>query len=212
MTQQRRTNWGFTLIEVLVALSIMAVMAVMGWRGLDGLMRNQDTAEAHQQATRTIQLTLEQLQTDLDHIVQTGENNGLVFDGASLIVLRQGHTESGAAAALYVAAWSVRDGQLWRWQSQPVVRSADIAQVWADALLWSRTEPEDPRALALMPADDWLVYFYRDRAWTNPQSQTAGNQAKLPDGVRLRVRRPATELLPGWFTTDWASPLWTPGS
>ena len=30
---------GFTLVEVLVALLIMAVMATMAWQGVDGIVR-----------------------------------------------------------------------------------------------------------------------------------------------------------------------------
>ena len=32
---------GFTLIELMVAISIMALMAVLSWRGLDGMTRAQ---------------------------------------------------------------------------------------------------------------------------------------------------------------------------
>jgi general secretion pathway protein J len=30
---------GFTLVELLVAISILAIVAVLGWRGLDGIIR-----------------------------------------------------------------------------------------------------------------------------------------------------------------------------
>ena len=38
---------GFTLIEVLVALAIMAVMAVMSWQAIDGMTRTQERARTH---------------------------------------------------------------------------------------------------------------------------------------------------------------------
>lgn len=206
---------GFTLIEVLVALSIMALMALMGWRGLDGLIRHQSSVLTHQNEAQTVQLTLEQFQSDLDHLVSIGPHNGVLFDGASLLILRQGPVEKGWPAALKVVAWSMKGGQLWRWQSDDVVQSEGISQAWEEALLWSRVEPQSSRSLALMPADDWAIYFYRDQAWTNPQSTTATTattRADAPDAVRLKVRRPANVPLPGWFTADWISPHWTSGS
>ena len=36
---------GFTLVEVLVALSILAVLAGLAWRGLDGMLRARDASD-----------------------------------------------------------------------------------------------------------------------------------------------------------------------
>ena len=36
-----RTQRGFTLVELLVALFAMALLAIMSWRGLDGMTRAQ---------------------------------------------------------------------------------------------------------------------------------------------------------------------------
>ena len=33
---------GFTLVEVLVALLVMAIMAVMAWQGVDGIARARE--------------------------------------------------------------------------------------------------------------------------------------------------------------------------
>lgn len=202
---------GFTLIEVLIALSIMAVMAIMGWRGIQGLVGSQEAAQAHQGATHAVQLSLEQFHLDLDHIAKTDQGNPMLFDGASLIMLRQAHAEPGWPAPLHVVAWSLKNGRLWRWQSPALRQSAAITQAWGEAMLWSRALGEDERALALLEADEWQIYFYRDGSWTNPQS--GQNQSQdLPDGVRLMLHRPDAARLPGWFTADWISPTWTPGS
>ena len=37
---------GFTLVEVLVALVVMATLAVMAWQGVDGIVRTRDASQA----------------------------------------------------------------------------------------------------------------------------------------------------------------------
>ena len=36
---------GFTLVEVLIAMSIMAIVAVMSWQGVDGIVRARDVTQ-----------------------------------------------------------------------------------------------------------------------------------------------------------------------
>ena len=57
---------GFTLIEVLVALTIMAVMAVMSWQAIDGMTRTQKRARAHADGTLALQAAFAQWHADLD--------------------------------------------------------------------------------------------------------------------------------------------------
>ena len=57
---------GFTLIEVLVALSVMALMALMSWQAIDGMVRTQERARAHTDDTLTLQAAFAQWRADLD--------------------------------------------------------------------------------------------------------------------------------------------------
>ena len=55
---------GFTLVEVLVALSILAVLAVLGWRGLDAVLGNEARARALFDRWDGVELALRQLARD----------------------------------------------------------------------------------------------------------------------------------------------------
>ena len=63
---QQHKRSGFTLVEVLVALSIMAVIAVMTWRALDGMARTQQTTDAYTDGVLRLQAALGQWRADLD--------------------------------------------------------------------------------------------------------------------------------------------------
>mgnify|MGYP000992520889 CR=1 FL=1 len=49
----RRTA-GFTLLELLVAVALMAILAVLSWRGLDSVLASREHITAHTDETRAI--------------------------------------------------------------------------------------------------------------------------------------------------------------
>lgn len=60
-----RRQTGFTLVEVMIAITIMAVLAVMAWRGLDGVARANSTLERRSEDIARLLRALDQLERDL---------------------------------------------------------------------------------------------------------------------------------------------------
>ncbi|KAF3998456.1 PulJ/GspJ family protein [Glaciimonas immobilis] len=60
----RSVACGFTLVELIVAITILAMVAVLGWRGLDGIVRARVALVTEMEQTRAMQLTFAQLQSD----------------------------------------------------------------------------------------------------------------------------------------------------
>jgi len=56
---------GFTLIEVMVAIMLMAVVSLMAWRGLDSVTRADSHLQASTEQTETLLRALNQLQQDV---------------------------------------------------------------------------------------------------------------------------------------------------
>jgi general secretion pathway protein J len=219
---------GFTLVEVMVALAIMALMAAMSWRAIDGMLRAQAATSVQSADLLLVQTTVSQWQADLDALVETNEVSALVFDGRFLRMTRRtqeldatGRPES----VVRVVAWTIEDAgaepaarrMLTRWTSPPVVTRDDVRREWARAIspdLAIRRE-----AIAVAPARDWQIYFYRGDAWTNPQSAGDANRAAAPagavpateappDGVRLILNLEGGALSSGGLTKDWVRPQW----
>lgn len=221
-----RASRGFTLVELMVALFAMALLAIMSWRGLDGMTRAQAQTEARADEVLTLQVGLSQWAADLDAVMQLPPAPALDWNGRVLRLTRRG--TASVSDGVLVVAWTRRvvDGAgIWlRWQSPQVTTRGELEQQWQRAGIWSQNPGDDEKRgeVAVTPLEDWQLFYFRENAWTNPQSSDAaasptaprsfgrapGTQlpAVLPDGVRLVLTLPAGRAISGTITRDWVRP------
>jgi general secretion pathway protein J len=215
-----RRHAGFTLIEVLVAITIMALMAVLSWRGLDSMTRAQAQTKVRADDILTLQTGLMQWRSDLDNVIQfdgNGNVSPMDWDGRALRVTRRNTTNP--QQGVLVVAWASRateaGGRWLRWQSAPVRTRTELQQAWQQAAQWAQNpgDAEKRGEIAITPLNQWQVFFYRGNAWTNALSSDAsgGPITVLPDGVRLILSLPPGQSLSGDLTLDWVSPTLSGG-
>ena len=183
---------GFTLVEVLVALVIMAVVAAMGWQGVSGMARAREIATAASERTLRLSAVVGQWEADLAALYDSPQVPGLSFDGASLRIVRR--TEDG----VQLVVWSLRDGLWRRWPGPVSRRVGELQQAW---LASQQLQGNEPGQLQLIEGvTDWQLYFWRGQGWSNAQSSadlverpraaapaasaasTAAGGASAPDG------------------------------
>ncbi|MEQ1535648.1 MAG: prepilin-type N-terminal cleavage/methylation domain-containing protein [Burkholderiaceae bacterium] len=216
---------GFTLVELLVALVIMALLALLSWRGLDGMTRVQSQTQSHTDGVLALQAGLAQWQTDLDAIsLQTNVLgvSGLNYDGNVLRLTRR-YAEDGDKSdkfeksdSIRVVAWSQRvvdEKTSWlRWQSPPLKTRAELQAAWLQAATWAKegNEADRKREVAVATVDKWQMLYYENDAWVNAQSSggmdSATGTATIPDGIRLVLTLAQGQALVGNITRDWARP------
>lgn len=201
---------GFTLIEVLVALLIMAVLATMAWQGVDGLVRAREGAQRNSEAALRLGTVLGQWEADLSQIQQSSAAPGLKFDGASLRMTRR------APGGIQLVVWTLQDRSWYRWAAPPVTRIQDLQEWWIRSQQWAAIRGDALQMLDEVGSQQ--VYFYRGNSWSNAQStgdvatpptppQTppggqdgggppiGGDQEALPTGVRLVLELPSGKLV-----------------
>lgn len=185
-----RRSSGFTLVEVLVALLIMAILSAMAWQGVDGMVRARDASQAAAERTLRMTTVMAQWEQDLSSLYDNASVPTIAFDGANLRLARA--TPDGAQ----IVVWSLRDGVWRRWASPSVKRSFELQQAWLMSQQLIGTEDRQVRLLE--GATQWQLYFFRGNAWSNAQSSAdvapapaaapapgAAPRAALPSGVRL---------------------------
>jgi general secretion pathway protein J len=157
---------GFTLVEVLVALLVLALMAGMAWQGVDGIVRARSASQAQLERTLRLNTVLGQWEKDLASVQQTGAVPALAFDGATLRLTRR--TEEG----VQVVAWTLRPdnaGTAWlSWAGPAVTLSGALQDSWIQSQQLIGTEPAQLRTLAGLTG--WQVYYFVGNAWSNAQS------------------------------------------
>nr|WP_316643548.1 prepilin-type N-terminal cleavage/methylation domain-containing protein [uncultured Roseateles sp.] len=167
---------GFTLVEVLVALLIMALMAMMSWRGLDAIIRTRDISQSHLERTMRLQTVMAQLEQDLLAVQDTGTVPPLQFTGGSLQLTRL------RPEGMQVVVWS-RMGNAWtRWESPVTTRAEELQESYLRSLQLQANAPGMVRALE--GVSGWQVYFYRGNSWSNAQSSSgASTSTPVPPSV-----------------------------
>ena len=206
---------GFTLIEVLVALALMALLGLMGWRGLDTLIRTREVTQSRTDTVALAQVSLGQWRADLNSQMALPGllgDNSMDWNGTVMRILRRSSTPLpyGGDAGIQVVAWALRDGYWRRWQSPDMQTPAALEQAWLLAELWGQNPSTDllQQEVQLMPLASWQLFYFRNNAWTNPLSSagTGDNLLKNPDAVQLVLQLNGTDKL----TLEWVRAAFNP--
>lgn len=110
---------GLTLIELLVAISVLAFIAVLGWRGLDSIARARIALTGDLEQTRGMQLAFAQLQSDCAHLASAAvlpNRMPLLVEQGRLTLVRTVFADN-QPSRLQVVTYRVKDGMLTRRES-----------------------------------------------------------------------------------------------
>lgn len=129
MQKHTQRAQGFTLLELLVAIVILAIISVLCWRAISSLTTTRERLEPHAERMHALLATFGQLRIDFDQMprnpllyaLPTQPLRVLTLDGKRCVqILRSASAADGnAASASQMVLYCARDGALVRLSTPP---------------------------------------------------------------------------------------------
>jgi general secretion pathway protein J len=177
-----RQERGFTLVELLVAISILAIVAVLGWRGLDGIIRARTTLTNQMETTRGMQLAFAQMQSDCEHIAGRDvlDRRPYLLTGTDRVTMVREVFAENQPSRLQVVAYRIVNGTLVRRETPAVRDLVQLDSLWQAAI----SDTDTSGAVTLLTGVAGMqVLTWENRSWRQSTSAaTAGSAAPTPAG------------------------------
>ena len=187
---------GFTLLELLVALTVFAIMSVAAYGGLRNVLFTRAAVEEQNRRLAAVQLAVYRLEQDIEQAVprgirdEYGEPQAALIGGElasdRLILTRAGWDNplGQPRATLQRVAYRLRNGRLWR--------------LYWDVL--DRGGPSEPREILLLDrVRELRVRFLDQDDWRNDWPPPANDEASKKNDLDMLPR--AVEI--GLTLEDW---------
>jgi general secretion pathway protein J len=180
-----RDSDGFTLLELLVAITVLSIVSLIAWRGLDSLVHTRERLQPEAEGVRELLVAFGQIERDLAQVVNTAfvplPTPPVVVHGGTppgFEMMRMAPHTEGVPSAVQLIVYEVRDGRLMRLSSAPLTTLGtrpSTALVETPLL----TDVQTLRVRVWNPG----------RGWAPPEASASPNPRLPPPGLELIVER-----------------------
>ncbi|PLC40100.1 general secretion pathway protein GspJ [Ralstonia pickettii] len=118
---------GFTLLELLVAITLLAILAVIAWRGLDSMTRTHEALAQRDERIEALKTAYAQFDADCTQLADpnTLSRSPVEVDANRVLMVRD-RRDDGQPPAWQVVLYRIVDGRLERLQTQPITNRGDL--------------------------------------------------------------------------------------
>ena len=186
---------GFTLIEVLVAVVLMALLSATAYKGVATMLDARERIESAVASTQRMQQALSQWSDDWEAASQLRMHSGVFYSGSAVRMIRHDPLRVGR-----IVAWRQTSTGLERALMPPVESVEDLhQQLMASTEEWvlHGTLPRGATLTTWPDLSEFQIYYFVGNSWANPYS-TFSDQQGWPSAVRLELKTPK-----GFISSDW---------
>lgn len=189
------TRAGFTLLEVLIAISIVALLALLGYRALAALSDSEGRLSAEAARWRTLDLFFARLEGDLREAVPRAARRGGAREAAWLAAV----DSAGNGALAFSRAgpeFAVDPGSSGQRLGYRLRDSVVEVVYWPG---YDRPRESEPSAYALLSGVVLfrLSYLTANGRWVDTWPRSG--EAELPRAVHVTVRLASGEAIERWL-------------
>jgi general secretion pathway protein J len=191
---------GLTLIELLIAIGILAFIAVLGWRGLETLIRTRSSLDQELEQTRNLQIIFAQIQNDCAHIVSASQIDGqtpLQLAPNRLSLVRSVSLEA-APTQLQWVSYRLQNNSLVR-EVSPLTR--DFTQLLSyDLQLNTNTNTNNAPVVLQTEVQNFglRVWAKNGRAWLSSSAMQASPNTLVSRGSLMNPQTGSTSSTITW--------------
>lgn len=118
---------GFTLLELLVAITLLAILAVIAWRGLDSMTRTREALAQRDERIEALKTAYAQFDADCTQLADPNTLSRAPIEvDANRVLMVRDRRDDGQPPAWQVVLYRIIDGRLERLQSPPITNRADL--------------------------------------------------------------------------------------
>lgn len=188
---------GFTLLELLVAITVLSIVSIIAWRGLESLVMTRERLEPQVDETRAMLVAFGQMERDLSQVVNpaflglsSSPLNVRAVDGAVMIqIARVAVPAPDRATEVQTVYYRVVDNTLVR-QATPALPYFERSNTeeFENARLIGDVRSMDVRVW--QPGSGWVRPEDRVDAGATPGAPPpASGRAQPPPGVEVILTR-----------------------
>lgn len=185
---------GFTLLELLVAITVLSLVSLISWRGLESLISTRARLDPEVDEIRAMITAFGQLELDASQVINpTFVPLGVpaisvrgAANQAVLELVRFAAVSAEQPSAIQTVVYELRDGTLTR-QSSPAVRTIGAAAAAAQV-----AAPPSSAALLSGLSSFQIRVWRAGQGWADPVVGAAGDPQRpqaAPEGLEITLER-----------------------
>ena len=121
---------GFTLIEVMVALVVIAIVGLMAWRGMDAMIRGQESIEGRAKQDALYFQVVRQFERDCQEIILSSNLDIPVYAAGQKNIWWLRRYDQPNQVNWAIVGYGISENGLRRWVSRPLNNKPDALGVW----------------------------------------------------------------------------------